>query len=162
MNLDVTLLAKLANWKPGPGRQVLTLPDPGSGWTLALTVDHADQVGCLVWELELRRAVPFPGGNQNALHAWADRIAARTTGLLEALKVLEVDAARDQALLRSDAPAHRNGDRFYYEVHLIGSGTAAVRRYRGGRTGKDRREQVAFALTHEALAKFAADLAAEA
>ena len=161
MTLDETLLAKLTDWKPAPGRQVLTLPDEGSGWSGTLAVECADQVGCQVWELRFRRAVPCAGGNVPALKAWAGRIAQRTTGLIEALKVLEVDGARDQALLRSDTPSRRGEDVFYYEVELHGIGSVDLRRFRGGRAGEDRREQVSFPLAHETLAKLAADLTAE-
>jgi hypothetical protein len=161
MTLDATLLARLAKWRPGGGRQTLNVPNEGSGWGVSLTADRADDVGCLVWEMTVRRAAPAAGGDAAALKGWAERVARRATGLLESLKVVEVDAARDEAILRSDEPARRGEDLFYYEVHLKGSGSAAVRRYQGARTGAGRREQVGFAVTHEALAKLAADLTAE-
>jgi hypothetical protein len=161
MTLNETLLEKLAEWRPGRGRQTLNVPDGGAGWAVSLTADRADQLGCLVWEMTLRRSAPLPGGNAAALHAWADRVAGRARGLMEMLKVVEVDAERDEAILRSDAPAAKGDDRFYYEVSLKGTGVAAVRRYRGALAATGKREQVAFALTHEALARLAADLAAD-
>jgi hypothetical protein len=161
MTLEAKLLARLAEWRPGPGRQTLNVPDESSGWAAALTADRCDELGCLVWEMTLRRAAPLAGGDAAALRAWGDRIAARARGLLESLKVVEVDAERDEAILRSDSPAAKGDDRFYYEVHLKGAGVAAVRRYRGSLAGNGKREQVAFALTHETLAKLAGDITAE-
>jgi hypothetical protein len=160
MTLEAKLLEKLAKWRPGTGRQTLNVPE-GGGWATTLTADRCDELGCLVWELAVRRSAPLTGGDAAALRAWGDRIAGRARGLLETLKVVEVDAERDEAILRSDAPAAKGNDRFYYEVHLKGIGVAAVRRFRGAVGGTGKREQVAFALTHEALAKLAADLTAE-
>ncbi len=161
MTLNETLVARLAEWRPGRGRQTLNLPDGGAGWAVSLTADRADELGCLVWEMTLRRTEALPGADAPALRAWGDRIAGRARGLLEMLKVVEVDAERDEAILRSDVPAAKGEDRFYYEVHLQGAGVADLRRYRGSLAATGKREQVAFALTHEALARLAADLAAE-
>ena len=41
MNLNETVLQKLAEWRPTAGRQTLNLPEVGSGWAFALTVDRA-------------------------------------------------------------------------------------------------------------------------
>jgi hypothetical protein len=158
MTLNETLLEKLAEWRSGPGRQTLTVPDGGAGWTVALTADRADELGCLVWEMTLRRSTPLAGKDADALRAWAERAAGRARGLLEMLKVIEVDAERDEAILRSDTPAAKADDRYYYEVHLHGRGVAEIRRYRGSLAATGKREQIAFALTHEALARLAADL----
>lgn len=159
MTLNETLLAKLAEWRPGRGRQTLNIAD--AGWTVSLTADRADELGCLVWEMTLRRSEPLPGGDAAALRAWGDRVASRSRGLLETLKVIEVDAERDEAILRSDAPTAKADDRFYYEVHLKGTGVANVRRYRGSLAATGKREQISFALTHEALARLGTDLTAE-
>jgi len=161
MTLNETLLEKLAEWRSGHGRKTLNIPDTGAGWTVALTADRADELGCLVWEMTLRRSTPLAGGNAAALHAWAERAAGRARGLLEMLKVIEIDAERDEAILRSDTPAAKGKDRFYYEVHLHGKGMADVRRYRGSLSAAGKREQIAFALTHEALARLAGDLTAD-
>jgi hypothetical protein len=158
MTLDETLQPKLAEWRPAAGRQTLTVPDGGSGWAVSLTADRHDELGCLVWEMTLRRVAP--GGGD--LGAWAARAAERVTGLLEPLKVVEVDVQLNKALLRSNEPARRpQGALFYYEVLLQGTTAATVRRYQGNAPGNGRREQVAFALTHEALAKLARDLTAD-
>lgn len=156
MTLNEAILAKVADWRPS-GRQTILIPDEGAGWTVAVTADRSDEVGCLVWETVARRSAGRP---EEALGAWADRVAGRVTGLLEPLVVVEVDVQRDEAVLRSDAPAQRGEDLFYYEVLLKGVGEAAVRRYHSSHQPGSRREQVPFALTHEALAKLQGDLAA--
>jgi hypothetical protein len=157
MSLASTLLEKLADWRPG-GRQQLIVP--GDPWTAALTADRSDQLGCLLWELSLRRAAP--ANPARPLQGWAESVAGRVTGLLEPLKVVEVDSLRDEALLRSEEPTPRGDKLFYYELLLRGRGEALLRRYHGSHNGQARREQVAFALTHEALAKLVTDLTAEA
>src|SRR5262249_30387861 len=122
----------------------------------ALAADRCDEVGCLLWEVPLRRPAGAPAGDPRA---WAGRLTARVTGLLEPLRLVEVDEARNEALLRSEEPGRKGGDQFYYEVLLRGARAAELRRYRAARPDA-RREQVAFALTHEALAKLALDCTA--
>jgi hypothetical protein len=155
MSLENQLLEKLADWRPN-GRQQLIVP--GEAWTVVLCADGSDQLGCLVWELTLRRTAP--ANPATTLQTWAERVVDRVTGLLEPLKLLEVDSLRDEALLRSEEPAQRNGGLFYYELLLKGRGEALLRRYHGTPNGQAKREQVAYALTHEALAKLAADVTA--
>jgi len=158
MTLDEALRQKLSEWRPsGSGRVTLVIPDEGTGWSATLSADRADEFSCLTWELSLRRTA----GAVPDLRGWADRVARRVTGLLEPLRVVEVDAARAEAQLRSDSPTQRSDHLFYSEVLLTGGGAACLRRYRTGRQPGARREQVAFPLTHEALAKVAADLVAE-
>jgi hypothetical protein len=156
MTLDELLLQKLAEWRPDKGRHTLDLTDEASGWKAELAADCSDQVGCRVWELSLRRDKP-----RDNLRNWAERVAARTTGLLEPLKLVELDTARDTAMLRSQAPARRGESLHYYEVLLHGRGEAHVRRYQATRDGTRRREQIPFALTHEAIGKLVHDLTAE-
>jgi hypothetical protein len=156
MNLNETILQKLAEWRPSAGRQTLNLPDEGDGWALGLTVDRHDELGSLVWELTVRLNTPRAG--DQGLGAWARAVADRVTGLLEPLKVVEVDVQRQEALLRSDEPAHRGEQLFYYEAILRGTTEALVRRYKAVHQGNGKREQVAFALTNEALAKLVIDV----
>ena len=129
----------------------------GTGWKAVVTADCNEQVGCRAWELNLQRDTPAAD-----LRTWAGRVSARATGLLEPLRLLELDPAMDTAVLRSDAPAKRGEVLHYYEILLRGKGEANVRRYQASRDGGRRREQVAFALTHEALAKLVRDLTADA
>src|SRR5262249_50864391 len=157
--LENTLLQRLSEWRPsGDGRHNLAVRDDAAGWTVTLTADRQDQIGCAVWELALRRnqaaAVTDPAA---ALRAWAERTAKQVKGLLETLSVVEVDVGRNEALLRSGDPARRGEAVSYYEVRLKGTSEALVQRFKGATNG-GKRTQVPFTLTHEVLARFAADL----
>jgi hypothetical protein len=155
MTLENTLLQSLAKWRfPSGDRRTLTAED--SGWVVAVHADSADTVGCHVWEVALSR----PNGPAGAvdLKARAARIAGSVTGLLEPLKLLEADEAHGTALLRSESPRQTADSLFYYEVLLGADGAASARRYEAERTGA-KRKQIAFTLTHEALAQLADDLA---
>src|SRR5205823_5993048 len=128
MTLNEILLEKLANWRPS-GRQTLNVADTGTAWSTAVTADCVDQVGCRLWELTFRRAgADFPAA---ALQERAGRAAKRVTGLLESLKLVEVDEPRRVALLRSETPGQRGADLFYYELLLHGNGTIELRRFQG-------------------------------
>lgn len=155
MTLADTVRQKVADWKPGQGRQDLVVADPATGWAVTITADRRDELGCLVWELALRRETEQAGD----LTTWAQRITQQVTGLLESLKIHEVDTLRHEAQLRSEKPAHRAGKLAYYELHLKGTTEAVVRRFQAAENGPSRREQVAFALTHDGLAKLVGDLA---
>ncbi len=157
MNLNDLLLQKLAEWRFDNGRRTLTVAHPETGRTAVVVADCADRVGCGVWEMNLTHAGAALAAD---LKTRAERLAAGATGLLEPLRLIEVDADHDTALLRSAAPQKRGDDLFYYEVLLHGRG-AGVRRYQSSTTG-GARQQVVFPLTHEALAKLAADLTADA
>jgi hypothetical protein len=159
MTLPDIFLHKLAEWRPGDGRQTLSLPLEGSRWGLTLTADRHDELSSLVWELDLKRAGE-PVVAAEVLTSWAHRVAERVTGLMEPLKVVEVDAERSEGLLRSDEPSQRADHVLYYEVVLKNSTGATVRRFRAPHAS-GKREQIAFALTHEAIAKLVADLTAE-
>jgi hypothetical protein len=157
MSLGEVVREKLAEWRPaGEGRQTLPVADAPSGWTAAITVERQESVGCQAWEVALRHA---RAARPASLRGWADDIAQRVTGLLEPLAVVEVDAPRNEALLRSNQPSGRGDDVYYYEVHLKGTTEASLRRYHASHQPKARREQVPFALTHEVLAKVVGDLA---
>ncbi len=160
MTLNETLHRKLADWRPPEGRHDLTVPDEAGAWAVTVTADRCDELGCLVWEINLTRRAGAAGRGLD-LSAWAQSVVARVTGLLEPLKVVEIDPVRNEGLLRSNTAARRGDKIFYYEVLLIGTSAAQVRRFQAEQSGTCRREQVAFALTHEALAKLAGDLIAE-
>jgi len=157
MTLDEALLQKLARWRPDSGRQTLEVAHPDSGWAVSLSASQVELLGARLWEVALRRSTPLAGGD---LGARAAQVARRATGLLEPLKVLEVDTTRDVALLRSDKPGQWGEGRFYYELLLQADGAVTVRRYQTPDRGEPRRQQVAFTLTHEALAKLVRDLTA--
>src|SRR5437016_5712587 len=116
MTLENTVLQKLSEWQPPKGRQTLNVPGEDAAWTAALTGGRSDALGSPTWEPTLGRTAAAPAGA--TLQGWAERVAGRVTGLLETLKVHEVDAERNEALLRSDGPTQRGEALFYYEVLL--------------------------------------------
>jgi hypothetical protein len=153
MSLDVLLLEKLAKWRPDSGRA--SLQASGDGWNVTVAAECVDVVGCRLRELSLRRNAETPAVE---LKTRAEQLCQRVTGLLEPLRLVEVDEPHNRALLRSEEPGKLGDERFYYEVLLEGDGSSEVRRYQTPQEGQPRRQQVAFALTHEALAKLVRDL----
>ncbi len=157
MTLAEKLLPKLSEWQPtGAGRHSWSTDLADGGWNLHLAADRADSLSCLVWELTLSRTAVVPKGL--TLKAWADGIVARVGGLMEDLKVYEIDAHSNEALLRSDSPSSRGEKLAYYEVKLYGLDKAVVRRFAASKATVGR-DQVAFALTHEVLADLVEDIA---
>lgn len=137
-------------------RQNLTDPAQGSSgavtaaagpWQATATTPHRDKIGAEITEITVERASPGPG----SVKSWADSFAGSNTGLLEPLKVQEVDGGRDEALIRSSPPSKQDGATDYYEVKMHGTQKASVKRYRAGETGK--REDIPFALTHDSIGK---------
>jgi hypothetical protein len=157
MTLDDMLLRRLAEWRPDSARTTVTTGPADDGWSVTLTAEANDQLACRAWELSVSRSQPVED-----LKGWAERLGGRATGLLEALRLLEVDPEQGVAQLRSGSPTQRGEEVLYYEVLLRRSGSAELRRYRAARDGSKKREQVAFALTHEALGKLVNDLAVTA
>lgn len=156
MTLENLLKRRLADWRPDTADDRLTLDDPAGGWRATVQADVVETVGGRLRELSLARL--SPPAQPVPLARRAEAVAGRVTGLLEPLRVVEIDAAGDVAQLRSDAPAAEGDVLSYYEVTLHGHGGARVTRYEAGRQG--RRRQVAFALTHDALGKLVRDLTA--
>ena len=143
-------------------RQQLNDPEPGGfhvshgDWNVTVAADKSDSLSCALTELTLERNAPI----KEELHAWAVRVADRATGLLEPLRVLEVDQPLGRALLRSETPTVRDGKTYYYELWLERTSrtTASLRRYAGDRVGGEKREAVAFVLTHDAIVKLVVDV----
>jgi hypothetical protein len=161
MTQNDLLLNNLTDWRPagtGPHSFGHALD---SGWTVAVTADAADTVGCRLTELAVARPAPAKPATAADLKRWAGRTVARTTGLLEPLKLIEIDPTRSEAVLRSETPAVRGASVEYYELLLRGRQAATLKRYKAPRTGAGRRRGIPFALTHEAIAKLAGDLTAD-
>jgi len=151
MTLAEALQPKLSEWRPsGSGRHTWSETFPDQGWAVHLAVHTNDTLSALVWEATLVRTAEPPAGL--TLKAWAAGIANRVAGLMEDVKVIEIDATRDEALLRSDEPTRKGDVVHFYEIRLSGLKQAIVRRFRADTAANTRREQVAFALTHEVLA----------
>jgi len=160
MIIAETLLPKLSEWEPtGPERQFFSQALAESGWSLHLAADRVDTLGCLLWEatfVKAHQSQPVPNAE---LRESATGIADRVTCLMEPLHFLELDETQCVALLRSESPAKRGATLSYYEVVMKGGREILVRRYQVNPEKGSRRNQIAFALTHEAIAKLADDLA---
>jgi hypothetical protein len=129
---------------------------PSARAALTLTADRADELSCSLGELTLAFDAPAdcPAADLTQLAAGT---AARVTGLLEPLKVYEVDPTRTLAKLRSAAPTERGGQLYFYELTLAGRQTASLKRYRAARAAAGR-QAVPFALTHESVVKVVEEL----
>ena len=155
MTLGDNLLESLNAWRPaGESRSILS--QAGDDWTVSIDAERNDSVGCLLSEMTLTRSAVDVG--PIAVRPWAERVANRVTGLVEPLKVIEVDDERNEAILRSTSPSKKGSLAQFYEVQLAGVGMATVKRYKADTVAGTRREQVSFALTHEVIAKLADDL----
>jgi hypothetical protein len=154
MTLENTLRKKLA--EPATGEPEVVIAH--QGWTVSLRPQARDTLSSSLDEVRLEHAGAPRDGEPRP---WAERISRTVTGLLEPLKLIEVDAPQHIALLRSAAPAANDSGLRYYEVELHGTARATVRRYRAYQEPGHKRERVPFTLTHEALAKLIGDMTAE-
>ncbi len=152
MTLAKILRQKLSEAPPCDERHEFNVVDAESGWTANLTAERRDAWSTVLWELSIRR-----GGAEGDAAAWAHRVAERTSGLLEALGVVEVDAPHNRALLRSAPPNDDEGKISFYEVVLQATNSALVRRFEGSRDA-GKRQQVPFVVTNEVLTKWINDL----
>jgi hypothetical protein len=159
MTLAETLQQKLSEWQPTDrGKPSWIDSSVETGWTIQLTADRVETLGCQIWELSLT-AKECPWTTASALQTQAEAIAAKVNGLREGLKVIEVDSIRMEALLRSDKPAKRTEKVGYYELRLIAAQNRIVlKRFDAAPGLNNKREQVGFALTYEVIAKLIADL----
>lgn len=156
MTLADNLLERLAQWREsGPGPHVLRADLDGAG--VALTAERTDALSAALWEMTVTTKDQSPC-TAAELTERAVAVAGRVTGLLEPLKVYEVDAGRSVALLRSATPTKRGPDLFYHELTLTGRHSATLRRFK---SGPAKRADVPFALTHEATAKVVGDILGE-
>ena len=127
--------------------------DDGAGRTATVDLQKADEMGCKIRSVQVHRPDVAAGGLEN----WAKKTAEKVTGLLEPLRLLELDATRDEAVLRSQKPTPKNGEIHYYEMHMNGSGNATLNRYKASPNAPGR-DPIDFVLTHEALGKLVDDV----
>lgn len=151
MTRNETLQRKLADWQPHSSRQTLAVG--ADAWNAQVVADRVESLGVELWEVRLTRttAVTAPLAEQ------VTTLAGRITGLMEPVRVVEIDATRAQ--LRSTAPAAQGEALFYYEILRDADGTTHVARYQAS-LASGKRQQIPFTLTREALAKLLADLTA--
>ncbi|MSR52675.1 MAG: hypothetical protein EXS09_05230 [Gemmataceae bacterium] len=161
MTLRETLLPRLAEWaSAGEDRPSERFPLPEHGWTACLTAERVDSVGCRILELQLTRDNPV-AEDADALTSQAKAAASRVTGLMEPLRLVEVDRVHQVAMLRSEGPPS-NGDFVqYYEVRFHGRNLIRVERIKASKNHPASRGAIAFALTHEVIAKLVEDLVRE-
>jgi hypothetical protein len=156
MTLAEILSSKLAEWRPSaPGQSKVSETDAATGWSASLTVEKADGLSCQLSELTVSRAT-----GRYDTKVWADALIRRVSGLMEPLRVVEIDAQRDEAVLRSDAPTVRKDRRAHYELRLRGGKSASLTRYTASTEPASKREPTTFTLTHEVIAKLVDDLTA--
>ena len=152
MTLAKTLRRKLSEAPAASERHDFMLTDETSGWSLHLTADRRDAWSTVAWELNLRRPPA-----QGDVAAWAQNVVAQTGGLLEALRVVEVDKLHDRALLRSATPSEQDDKLAYYELILQGTQSVAMCRFQGS-NASGKREQIPFVLTNEVLVNLVSSL----
>jgi hypothetical protein len=150
MTLAKALQSKLAEHPSSTPLQVQVSEGP---WTATVDARSGDAHSVLADEIRLERSAPADGSVQR----WAASIASRVTGLLEPLKVLEVDAATERAVLRSATPSSKDGEPVYYEMNLAATSKATLNRYQGTYEAGKKRQPIPFALTHEAIEKLVND-----
>jgi hypothetical protein len=149
MTLEKTLRQQLSKTEPG-GFHVSS-----GGWTITLLADKSDSLSCALTELTLDRAAPV----QEDLDTWAQRVAATATGLMEPLRLIEVDRPLGKALLRSEKPSLMDGKAFYYELVLERTTRSQATLQRFASPNGQKRTAVAFVLTHDAVVKLVNDIA---
>jgi hypothetical protein len=120
-------------------------------WQATASTAHRDKIGAEINELTVERATSGPGN----VKGWADNFADRSHGLLEPLKVIEVDNGRDEAMIRSSPPKKADGNTDYYEVKMQATEKASVKRYRHDGGG---RQEIPFTLTHDGIRQLVDDL----
>ncbi len=155
MTLGETVLSKLAEWRPaGSGRHIFRYADAGSGWAISLAVEKTDELSCQLSEVTCEHAVV----KEPDLASWANALAQHVTGLMEPLKVIEIDEQRNEAILRSEEPTTRGDRRAHFELKLQGTRRATLTRYAAETAPAAQRKSIAFALTRESLSKLVDDL----
>lgn len=156
MTLAETLQSKLGDWRPdGPGRHTLTQSDPDSGWKVSLEIERNEPLSCALAELTCEHT-----GEPLSTTAWAGALEKRIRGLMEPLRLIEADAARDEAVLRSALPTVRGEKRSHYELRLTGGRKASLKRYAAAIDPTAKRQATPFVLTHEVLGQLIDDLTA--
>lgn len=154
MTLRERLLHNLPEWRNHSDQKTWTLHDEETSCSVRLTADLVDVVGVQLLEVMVQHHEEEPID----VRQWAKKVET-VTGLLEPLRLIEVDEGRKVALLRSSAPEQQGEEVLYYEAQLQEQGKAVLHRWRASRTAGTKRQQSAFALTHEMVAKLVEDLA---
>jgi hypothetical protein len=160
MTLESTLQKKLGEryHLDDPEAQTPRRPLQHNGWTVTFNTEAREALCSSFRDVIFQRDVQQDAGDPRA---WAERIGRTVTGLLEPLKLMEVDAGQNIALLRSAAPTPNDPGLDYHEIELHGVNKAVVRRFRGFQEAGKKRAQIPFTLTYAALAKLIGGVTAE-
>lgn len=157
MTIGKDLIEKIRG-APAEGVEARPVEVERDGVRVRATVRGADRYGCAIDHVRVTapgRPVP-PEERGGVLRRQAERLAERSPGLPERLKVHEVDPGVGVGILRS-RPEEVRGRR-YTEVRLRGGREAEVERYEY-RPEAGRRERIPQGFTHESLERLADDLA---
>lgn len=150
-----TLIHQLADGeilKTNQGR--LEFVAGASRWTLSCDSESLDSVGGRFRKVRLDRSLGAPS---QSLDARAAITANRLTGMLESIKLVEVDQQGRIAQLRSSVPAIRGTARHYYELQIQDANAITLERFQFD-SAAGKREAIPFTLTYDALAKLVDDL----
>ncbi len=160
MSLSRRIVAALVDPRVGPAPHPVTALDGHHRLTLAVRLDSP--VGVELDGLTFAVEDPArPARSLDELKAWAARVAARVTYLMEDLVLIEADAAGVEVELRSGRPTARDGRRSYYEARLDRNATLRLSRVSFDESSR-RRSDTPFQLTTETLERLADDLVATA
>lgn len=150
MTLENTIRESLAGWRPngeGPHTRSIAFGDV----SVELAAAQCDALAARLWSLRVTRHLSETD-SAGDLADRAARLANRVTGLLEPLRVYEVDRLGDRALLRSATPDQSDGATQFHELLLSGRLEAELKRYRV-EAGESKRSAVPYTLTHEVIGK---------
>ena len=119
---------------------------------VSVGIDDADRLGVLAGPITAQR----PGGKPAAVKAQADEAVRKLHYLQEPLTIIETEARRGRAILRSTSPRPVGSGREYNEAVLEGGDSISIRRYRTEQGS--RRRTVPSNLSRETLGRLADDL----
>jgi hypothetical protein len=156
MSLSRKLTAALDAAPIHPGDPPCQVSAADGGHRIALDLIASGPVGLAFDALDFA-APADPERTTDALRAWADRLAARVTYLMEPLVVLELDPVAGEAELRSQAPSARGSLKSYYEVRLNKAGALRFSRVAFDDASRQRRPAPC-QMTREVLERLTDDL----
>jgi|GEM_PF-2776025 hypothetical protein len=132
--------------------------DAATKWRVSMKVEAADSLSTQIWEVAIFRDSQSATASTARFNDLALAMGKRVKGLLEPLRLIEVDVDSKVAILRSDEPTVRKSVRAHYELRIIGENRAELRRYQASTAPASKRAQFGFTLTNEVLGNFLNDV----
>lgn len=126
-------------------------------WEVTLGVHDRDRLGMLLESVCCTRRP----GVDTPLEDQAKTLVSRVLSLGEVLRVYEVDASKQTALLRSEKPTPDNDGVSYFEILLHADGWLRLHRYRGYHEVGQPRVMSFFALTDDQIVRLVSELTQE-